>query len=865
MNLAAIAKSPDYVAEQHELRLRRTRIGCMLTLTLVPLGSLLDLAGYPEQFWSIFAARMLCDVFLLPIFLLLFTQIGKRYIVLLSTLWAFSPSVTIAWMIYVTEGSLSPFYAGLNLGIIGTCILLPYGLWESLLYCLGVLGCYAVACGLHTKSPFSPPAFINNVLFIVMTSTICITACYFYSWARVKDYLLRFQLRERNEQLQQLDEMKNRFFANVSHELRTPLTLLLAPTRHLLDTQHNLSTEVAESLHLIERNALRLLRLINDLLELVRFDTGRSRGQLERIDITQMLTSLVEASVPLAIQQDIHLASQLADQPCFVHANAGQLEKVFLNLLVNAIKFTPEQGKVSVTCVMEASRVVIEVSDTGVGISPADLPHIFERFRQGDLVDERKHQGLGLGLALAQEIVTAHAGILSVSSEIGRGSRFKVILPRNDEVLSSGPAREDYLSNIHREAQHSVITITPTTHDNGARGLPEVLVVDDEPDMRSFLVSILSRQFSVREAIDGESALSSLTSSPPAIIVLDMMMPGISGVEVCQAIRARAEMADTKILMLTARMDEKLKLEALVAGADDFLNKPFSTAEVLARVSTLIEAARLQQSLRVRTVELEQALGELKAAESRLVQSEKMHAIGSLAAGLLHEFNNPLNHTLMAVACGRQSLSRLRAEPAAQLNGTNRHVEGIAETLDDVEGGLERISGIISDLRTFAHPESIDLRKPFLLRQTVDTAIGFVGNDILGIQLTVEIDDALMVLGAPSHITQVFVNMLLNAAHAARLVQDQRTPSIRIKASPTAGDRVLVAVLDNGSGMTEETRKRIFDPFFTTKDVGEGTGLGLSVCHTILKQHGSDIEVQSAFGKHTTFHFSLPLAQPGAN
>jgi signal transduction histidine kinase len=867
MSLADIARSTDYRLEQRELRVRRTRIGCMLTLTLVPLGSLLDLAGYPEQFWSIFTARMLNDVFLIPILILLYTDFGKRHIVWLSTLWAFSPVVTIAWMIYVTEGSASPFYAGLNLGVIGTCILLPYGLWESLLYCLGVIAIYVVACAAHAATPFSPPLFVNNVLFIFMTSSICVTACYFYSWARVRDYLLRHELKERNDQLQQLDEMKSRFFANVSHELRTPLTLLIAPVRHVLDTHPELQSDVTDSLGLVERNALRLLRLINDLLDLVRFDTGRPQQEKSLLDVGELLRELVETTTPLALQQRVRLVLEGDKSNCFILGDPQQLEKVFLNLLVNAVKFTEAEGEVRVSLARDGGALTIDVSDTGIGIAAADLPVIFERFRQADHSLVRKHQGLGVGLALAKEIVLAHGGEIAAHSEPGKGSRFTVTLPAasppGEALVASAPT--DYMSDLHREAARTVVA--GAAHEAAEPTLKaarlRVLIADDEPDIREFLVSVLSRDYNVAQAVDGESALELIAADPPAVLIVDMMMPGISGLDVCRQLAAMPAAVDTKVLMLTARMDEQLKIDAINAGADDFLNKPFSTAEIMARVRTLSDAASLQQSLRERTEQLEQAFRELKAAETRLVQSEKMHAIGSLAAGLLHEFNNPLNHTLMAVEVGRQLLDRLRREASTQLNGALRHVDGMQETFDDVQGGLERIGGIISDLHTFAHPESLDLRKPFSLRQVIDTSIKFVASDLRDVEVNVSVPEDLAVIGAPSHITQVFVNMLLNAAAATKATAAERAPRISVTAVPHE-EEVVIQISDNGTGMTEQVRQRIFDPFFTTKDVGEGTGLGLSICHTILKQHGSEIEVRSTPGESTTFEFKLAGALQGA-
>jgi two-component system sensor histidine kinase PhcS len=221
-----------------------------------------------------------------------------------------------------------------------------------------------------------------------------------------------------------------------------------------------------------------------------------------------------------------------------------------------------------------------------------------------------------------------------------------------------------------------------------------------------------------------------------------------------------------------------------------------------------------------------------------------MNALGSLAGGLLHEINNPLNHTMMALEVAKMSA------PAED--------EDLKETLHDIDAGMNRIGEIINDLRAFAYPEQMDAQAPFDIREAVDTSVRFTAGELQDVEVQLDGLAGGWIVGSRTHVTQVLVNMLLNASRALSPIRAQRPPRIRI-ASERNGDRLYVHVWDNGVGIEPDQISRIFDPFFTTREVGEGTGLGLSICHTIVRNHGGTIQVRSEKGNWTQFTFDLAL------
>ncbi|ADG68880.1 ATP-binding region ATPase domain protein [Planctopirus limnophila DSM 3776] len=844
----------DFERLQRDLWLRRTRIGCVLTLTLIPAGILLDLAGYPEAFYSILWARIVCEIVVGVVLATLFIIPDKVHVGLMSTIWAYSPTAAIAWMLYVTEGSVSPFYAGLNLTILGTCVLLPYNAWQALAFCSGVLGMYLIACIAHSRIPLRIDALVMNSTFIAMTSIICATACHIFSQARRREFDLRHDLEVRNSELTAADEMKGRFFANISHELRTPLTLIMAPVEEMLAwPAERLAPTVRDALRLIQQGGLRLLGLINDLLELVRFDQSTHAVIKNRYCLSHQLKTLVESAQPLARGKGVLLSLDLPEDDVEIDANEYLLERVILNLLSNGIKFTPEGGSVSVSAAADSQWTTLRVCDSGIGMEASDLPSLGQRFVQVDNSESRKYQGLGLGLSLVREITTAHNGELLLESQPGKGTTVTVQFPVvHAPPKIAGEPEFDSWADLRRAA--ALASVRQQSSQNDRQPSKEVstatiVLADDDADMRLCLSRILDVLGNVIVCRDGIEAVSAVETKKPDLLILDAMMPGKTGLEVAESIRTSEAAKDTKVLVLTARVDDSFKIKMLEAGVDDFLTKPFSPTELTTRCRNLIAAATLQSSLRQRSIELEQAIIERQKVEARLIQSEKMNAIGSLAAGLLHEFNNPVNHAQMAIAYAK-NVMKTRSP-------TTSSIALVDESLDDATSSLNRIGDITRDLRTFAHPDAAPPRRPVALSRVVEMARRFVSHELNQCEVMIDVPDEIEAMIVESHVVQVFVNLLTNAAHAVVERHGDKGGVIKIVAAEQES-RILIKVRDNGVGISSQVRSRLFEPFFTTKDVGKGTGLGLSVCHTILNQYESSIEVDSQPGVFTEFTFSLP-------
>ncbi|HJT25571.1 MAG TPA: response regulator, partial [bacterium] len=377
---------------------------------------------------------------------------------------------------------------------------------------------------------------------------------------------------------------------------------------------------------------------------------------------------------------------------------------------------------------------------------------------------------------------------------------------------------------------------------------PKVLVADDEPDMLRFLKSQLEKYYEVIEAVDGRQAMEKARQFLPDLIVLDMMMPEKDGIEACAELRGLVSTQTIPVILLTARADDETKLAALKAGADDFLTKPFSTTELHVRVKNLVDSHRFQMDLARQKNALESTLEQLKETEGQLVQNEKMASLGRLSAGIIHEINNPLNYAAQALYLLKTRKERIPEEDRQKY----------VEIVSDIEDGVGRVQRIVSDLRTFSHPHSGG-KDLIPLHDVISTARQFLSYELKDkLQVEVQVPPDQMVMADRNKMVQVFVNLIQNSVDALRakdLKEDK--PLISIKSHADDG-RVRVNLRDNGTGIAPENMDKIFDPFFTTKDVGEGMGLGLSICYKIVREQGGEISVKSEKGQFTEFVLELP-------
>jgi PAS domain S-box-containing protein len=418
--------------------------------------------------------------------------------------------------------------------------------------------------------------------------------------------------RQRVEALSAIDRAKTAFFNNVSHEFRTPLTLMVGPLEDSLAESGSLPAEQRERIDTAHRNALRLLRLVNSLLEFSRIEAGRIDATYQPTDLATLTTDLASAFRSATERAGLALIVDCPPLPQPVYVDRDMWEKIVLNLLSNAFKFTFE-GEIRVELRWRGDRVELRVSDTGVGIAAAEVGRVFERFHRVKQERARTQEGTGIGLALVQELARLHGGTAEVKSDEGRGTAFTVTIRTGTahlppDRLSSGgrspatmgaiPYVEEALrwlpSTDRRGSPHPDVLALPVESD-AALARARVLIADDNADMRDYLARILGQYYRVEVVANGRAALDRIHEDAPDLVVTDVMMPALDGFGLLATVRADARTRSLPIVMLSARAGVEARIEGLQAGADDYLVKPFTARELLASVTSQLEMARVRR------------------------------------------------------------------------------------------------------------------------------------------------------------------------------------------------------------------------------------------------------------------------------
>jgi signal transduction histidine kinase len=836
----------------------------------------MDYFMYPEMMWAFFKLRVLCGLVTALVWAW-FKSPRPCHLRIFGVTWFMGPLMMILWMLYILPDPLSPYYAGLNIILLAMGLISPWTFKQNLFITIFVLVMYVVVSFAH---PVQQPLkyVLNNTTFLFLTAAFVVMGSANNARQRFQEFTLRWELdknrramEESNRKLKELDQLKSRFFANISHELRTPLTLLLAPLETLLHRHKGaLDGATRELLATMHSNAMRLLKLINDLLDLVRLESGVIRVNREPLALAEFIQGLASTTRQMAENKQIKLETVVDSTLGTALVDRDKLEKIVLNLQFNALKFTPAGGRIEILAEKQGWELVISVKDTGIGISAKNLPNVFSRFWQADDSSRRKYQGAGIGLALVKEFTEMQGGTVSVESTEGKGTTFTVRLPyeaadpaapqpevtapeRLAHETGSG-ADPEWLASLYRRAEMfpsmtpAPATSHPSQKSRNGEHLPNLLVADDEPDMLRFLTSQLSGHYNVIEAVDGLQATEKAVEILPDIILLDMMMPEKDGLQACREIRQGAQTKNIPIILLTARADEETKLAALEAGANDFLPKPFSTTELHVRVKNLVESHQFQRELSRQNHVLADAIEQLKETETQLVQTEKLASLGRMSAGIIHEINNPLNYATTGLFTLRTKGKYLAAAEQQEYQ----------EVLKDVEDGIKRVKTIVSDLRTFTHPD-MEGRDQVEVVEVVSSALRFLSNDWKDkVQIEQSLTEHQTIWANKSKLIQVLVNLLQNSFDAMKgKTYHNEKPTVWLEGKLQNNKSILI-VRDNGNGIDSKHVDKIFDPFFTTKEVGEGMGLGLSICFRIVQECDGRISVKTEPGKFCQFTLEFP-------
>lgn len=407
-------------------------------------------------------------------------------------------------------------------------------------------------------------------------------------------------------ELLEMDRLKSEFFSNVSHEFRTPLTLIIGPLETML-AEGGQGVLVDRRHQTMLRNARRLLRLINQLLDIAKLEAGKAALAAREVDLNRFVRPIAFAFQSIADKHRIDLQVLAPDQPVWVFLDTEKMEKILFNLLSNAFQFTPTGGAIHVRVRQLAETAEVAVIDTGVGIPAAQLPTIFDRFRQVDGSHTRSQEGTGIGLSLVQELVQRHRGQVDVSSQPGEGTTFTVQLPlgqahlRADELALGRQAGDDAMSSVRAVVETAMLD-TDNTGDGGkiaaARLGETILVVDDNPDMRHYIRDAFQAEYRILEAADGVDGLSAAQQHRPDIILSDVMMPRMDGYAFCRTLKQDQHLNHIPVILLTAKATDDMKVEGLQIGADDYLAKPFNVRELQARVRNLLHLRGQERDLK---------------------------------------------------------------------------------------------------------------------------------------------------------------------------------------------------------------------------------------------------------------------------
>ncbi len=686
---------------------------------------------------------------------------------------------------------------------------------------------------------------------------------------RIQEQAAREEERQRAESLAELDRAKTTFFSNVSHEFRTPLTLLLAPLQEVLsDRTHPLAPPQRERLELAHRNTNRLLKLVNTLLDFSRIEAGRMEAVYEATDLAMFTTELASVFRSAIERAGLRLIVDCPRLPEPVYVDREMWEKIVLNLLSNAFKFTLE-GEITVRLhPTDGNRVIFQIQDTGTGIAPEHLPHLFERFYQVRGTQARTHEGSGIGLALVHELVQLHGGTINVSSTVGEGTCFTIALPFGTEHLPSDllgdhqPSRtlastaisaasyveeaERWLPTEGGSVEFSVLSSEleensltqnskfKTQNSQTAR----VLLVDDNADMRDYLARILSEHIEVEAVADGVAALAAAQARVPDLVLSDVMMPRLDGFGLLKALRADPRTREVPIILLSARAGEEAIIEGLEAGADDYLIKPFSAFELVSRVKAHLQMAQLRS----------EAL-----AQERTLNRRKDELLSIVS----HELNTPLVAIL-----GWTRL--LRVNPPSQ--------SMLMKSLETIERNAMLQAKLIQDLLDISRIEAGKLRlrlEPVQLKSVIENAIAAVKTAAIAKDIHLEWQHSsapeaseITILGDRDRLQQIICNLLTNGIKFT-----PESGSVTVELSMIKGDKpeasyAQIKVIDTGIGISEDFLPHVFDRFrqAVEADSVKGLGLGLAIALHLVQLHNGTLHAASSgVGQGATFTVKLPI------
>jgi PAS domain S-box-containing protein len=700
------------------------------------------------------------------------------------------------------------------------------------------------------------------------------------------------EIRSLFEKLKEFDKLKTQFFANVSHELRTPLALILGPAEKWLSSTE-LAPKLRTDVETIQRNARILLRLVNDLLDISKLEAGKMTLTYVRMDLARLVRETTANFDAIAEERRIAYTTSTPES-LLADIDPEKVRRVLLNILSNAFKFTPAEGKIRIALRagegdedVEPGTAILEIADSGPGVSEELRERIFERFFQVEGGATRRVGGTGLGLSIAQEFAWLHGGTITVEEAPEGGALFRIRLPL---VAPTSLVARQVDENVEAGlvVDHAVLTtaeleagtpppetgagvtdarvadasrIEETSEEIAARSL--VLVVEDNPEMNRFVAETLSTRYRVITALDGRTGLEKAMALKPDLIVSDVMMPRLSGDELVAALRRQSVMDRVPILLLTAKADEAVRVSLLRGGAQDYIQKPFSVEELKARVGAWITVSRarkaLQEALSTSQLDVTALVTEVLARQRDLratleaVQLAKEEA--ERASRVKTDFLNLVSHELrtpLSTLSGQIQILELKKEHFPQeYRSSLTRLSKASDRLQTMLDSLLEYARLKSGRVTYA-PEALDLER--LVANVVDELVPRAEEK--GLILTIKNPRPMPRIYSSTELLHLIMTNLIGNA-----IKFTEKGDIQVSLAHGEG-MYTITVADTGLGIPEAQQSVIFEPFEQLAAVrhkhGPGFGLGLAIVKELVGILGGRLELRSEADRGSTFTVTLP-------
>jgi signal transduction histidine kinase len=651
-------------------------------------------------------------------------------------------------------------------------------------------------------------------------------------------------LKEKNLELSRLDTLKDEFLANTSHELRTPLNGIVGLADSLLDgATGDLPEPTMQNLNMIASSGRRLTNLVNDILDFSKLSHKDLQLSLRPVDMHSVADIVLTLTTPLIGKRDIKLENNIGTDELGVYADENRVQQILFNLVGNALKFT-RQGNITLSAQKVDGYLCVSITDSGIGIPQEQVEDIFKSFEQGDGSIAREYGGTGLGLTVTKQLVELHGGRIEVKSEVGTGSSFSFTLPVTSEETT--PAQGHKISNIVlAHSKTAVVEVEGVTTAKDAQGHGErILIVDDEPVNLQVVSNHLTLQnYNVIPATSGPEALEIIAGDGNIdLILLDLMMPGMSGFDVCRAIRKQSSLNNLPVILLTARNQVKSLVEGFAAGANDYLTKPLSKEELLARVATHLTLKKQVDALQQAHNKLD---GRVQERTAQLQATNKE----------LEAFTYSVSHDLRAPLRIIDGFSGILIDEYK-----DKLTEEGVEFLQNIQQGSREMNALIDGLLALSHStrgafklERLDLTS---LTQNIIQTLHIADPQR---KINCIVMPGLIADGDSRLIKTCLENLIGNAWKYSSKNANARV-EFGVKKE---NNEIIYIVKDNGAGFDMSYANKLFQPFQRLHQSSEfeGTGIGLATVQRIVQRHSGRVWAESEVGKGATFFFTL--AQKG--